>query len=243
MHRFYTENVYQSENKAVISGDDVKHMKKVLRLKEGDRVTVCDFKCIDYICEIVSLCENEAVLKIESSHKNAFEPPVNVTIYQGLPKSDKLEYIIQKCIELGAVKIVPTVTKRTVVKISDGEKKRARWQKIADEAAKQCGRGVRVEVDLPVTFEKAVLSANESLKIMPYENEEKNTLKSVLKNSDEKNISIFIGPEGGFDQSEVDFAKQNGVFTVTLGPRIMRTETAPIAVLSACMYEKDGWER
>ena len=78
---------------------------------------------------------------------------------------------------------------------------------------------------------------------MPYENEEKNTLKSVLKNSDEKNISIFIGPEGGFDQSEVDFAKENGVFTVTLGPRIMRTETAPIAVLSACMYEKDGWER
>ena len=120
---------------------------------------------------------------------------------------------------------------------------RTRRQSSADEAAKQCGRGVRVEVDLPVTFEKAVLSANESLKIMPYENEEKNTLKSVLKNSDEKNISIFIGPEGGFDQSEVDFAKENGVFTVTLGPRIMRTETAPIAVLSACMYEKDGWER
>ena len=243
MHRFYTENVCPNENKAVISGDDVKHMRKVLRLKEGDEVTVCDFNCTDYLCKIASIGENEAVLEILSSHKNTFEPPVNVTIYQGLPKSDKLEYIIQKCIELGAAKIVPTVTKRTVVKISDGEKKRTRWQKIADEAAKQCGRGVRVEVAPHISFEKAVLSAENMLKIMPYENEQKNTLKDVLEKSDEKNIAIFIGPEGGFDDCEVEFAKENGVSAVTLGPRILRTETAPIAVLAACMYEKGGWER
>ena len=244
LHRFYTENIRPSDKNAVITGDDVKHMRKVLRLKEGDEITLCDFNKTDYLCKITAINEKEVNLSVLSACENRLEPPVNITLFQGLPKSDKLEYIIQKCVEIGVMKIVPTITKRSVVKISDGEKKRARWQKIADEAAKQCGRGKRVEILPPVSFENAVLSVESgALKLMPYENEEKISLKTILKNSDKNDIAVFIGPEGGFDTSEVEFAAKNGVQTVTLGPRILRTETAPVAVISACMYEKGGWER
>lgn len=244
MHRFYTENLCPGDKNAVIEGDDVKHIKKVLRLKEGDEVVLCDFKNTDYLCKIDKIGENDVSLSVLSFCENKLEPPVDITLFQGLPKSDKLEYIIQKCVELGAVKIVPTAAKRSVVKISDGEKKRIRWQKIADEAAKQCGRGKRVEILSPVSFKDAVLAAKGAdLKIMPYENEENTTLKNILANAKPKSIAVFIGPEGGFDVSETQFAAENGVCTVTLGPRIMRTETAPIAVLSACMYELGGWER
>lgn len=242
MHRFYTEKIELENKKAYILGDDVKHMKKVLRLQTGDKVVVCDYKNKDYICSIASFEQDLAELDIEEIKENFTEPPVSITIYQGLPKSDKLDYIIQKCVEIGVVKIVPVATKRSVVKISDSEKKRIRWQKVADEAAKQCGRGIRVEVSNVLSFKEAISSVDdETIKLIPYENEKNTSIKTVLKDNKLKKIAVFIGPEGGFDDAEVEFAKKCGFNCVTLGPRILRTETAPIAVASVCMYELGDW--
>ncbi|MBE7037935.1 MAG: 16S rRNA (uracil(1498)-N(3))-methyltransferase [Ruminococcaceae bacterium] len=242
MHRFYTDKIDCENNKACIVGDDVKHIKKVLRLNSGDEVVVCDYKNKDYICKISAFLENEVQLDIIEIKDNFSEPPIDVTIYQSLPKSDKMELIIQKCVEIGVKKFVPVASKRSVVKLNDDKKKIIRWQRIADEAAKQCGRGIKVEVNDVLSFKEAIKSVDDdTLKLIPYENEKELSIKTVLKESKHKKIAVFIGPEGGFSDEEIDFALANGFSAVTLGPRILRCETAPIAVATVCMYEKGDW--
>lgn len=244
MHRFFTDTSLEGENSVTITGDDVLHMTRVLRLKEDDDIVVCDSDGTDCVCSITSVSKYEVTATILSRGKCQTEPPVNITLYQGVPKGDKLDTVVQKSVELGAVRIVPVAMKRSVAVIKDGEKKRQRLQKIADEAAKQCSRGKLVRVESVMTFKQAIEDAknNFDMKLLPYEDEKVKSIKEVLKDgAGTKSVCIFIGPEGGFDPSEVEFAKENGFSSVSMGPRILRTETAPLAAITAVMYELGDW--
>ena len=243
MHKFFVEPSAIDEDSIKICGDDAHHISKVLRLKEDDEITVCDKNGHDYYCSIKSITKDEVICWILKKEASLAEPNILITLYQGVPKGDKLETVIQKCVELGCIKIVPVAMKRSVAVIKDKEKKKQRMQRIAYEAAKQCGRAKIPEVCQVLSFKEAVNdSKNSDLKLLPYESESVNGLKSaLLKNKDAKTISVFIGPEGGFADEEIDLAKESGFEIVTLGPRILRTETAPLACISAIMYELGDW--
>lgn len=235
MPKFFTKSDYIFDKELKIVGEDVSHISKVLRMSAGDNIIVCDGEGNDYDAVITLISKTEVVAEITGKYVCDAEPCVNVTLYQALPKQGKMEYIIQKNTELGVNKIVPVYTKRCVVKPSD---KTERWSKVAESAAKQCGRGIIPQVMPVITFEEAIKQMQEyDLALMPYECEEENGLKKVLQSSTYKNISVFIGPEGGFDLKEVEAAINAGLKTVTLGKRILRTETAASAVLPIIMYE------
>lgn len=241
MHRFFVDGSDVCGDTARITGDDVAHINKVLRLKAGDSVVLCDGNRTDYYCTITELDKTCITLKVDSTCPNEAESCVSITLYQGLPKSDKMDFIIQKCVELGVDRIVPVESARCVAKIKDDEKKRLRWQRIAEEAAKQCGRGIIPQIGSAVSFDEAV-GACHDLKIMPYECERQSNLSDALAGAQgEITIAIYIGPEGGFEQSEADMATDCGVKTVTLGKRILRCETAGIATVSAVMYALGEW--
>ncbi len=243
MHRFFALADSITGSEVRISGDDVKHMAKVLRLSLGDCVSVCDGEGHDYLCSIREIGKDLVTLDILEKKINQNESNIQITLYQGLPKGDKMEYIIQKCVELGVNRIVPTVMKRTVVKIRESSGKGQRWQRISEEAAKQSGRGIVPVVCEPIQFEDAVEGFSpDTLYVLPYENEKNTSLKEVLReNSSYTKIAIIIGPEGGFDEEEVNLAEKKGAHIVTLGPRILRCETAPVAAVSAVMYELGDW--
>ena len=194
-----------------------------------------------YKCEIEIIAENEIETKIIEEQKNIQEK-IKVDIYQGLPKSDKMELIIQKSVELGANSIIPVNMKRCVVKLEgkDEIKKNERWQKIAESAAKQCGRGFIPEVKHLINVKEICNWINEyDVIIVAYENEKENTLKAELKKlkATDLKIGIVIGPEGGFEESDIKLLKESGAKIVTLGDRILRTETVALNVLSIIMYE------
>ena len=244
MHRFFTDASCIAYDNITILGDDVLHITKVLRLKCGDDICICDGCGNDYICRISDIKKDAVLCNILSKHKSACESPLNITLYQGIPKADKMEYIIQKCVELGVNAFVPVETMRTVVKLKDSEKKRIRWQKIAEQAAKQSTRGIIPKVLPPSKYSdiiKKISDDENALNILAYENEQNLSIKSVLKQTNTTNINIIIGPEGGFDKTETELADKNNINIVTLGPRILRTETAPIAVSTAVMYELGDW--
>ena len=242
MHRFFVESGCITQGTVVITGDDVKHISKVLRLRTGDEITVCDSCGSDYVCAIEDISQTQVEAKILSTSPNRAESPLHITVYQGLPKSDKMDYIVQKCVELGAVSIVPVATARAVVKLHDEEKKRTRWQKIALEAAKQCGRGIIPTVGNVTDLRKVIDSLEpDALNILPYENEDHRRLRQAMSGYSGDKVNIIIGPEGGFDPAEIFAAESKGIHIVTLGPRILRTETAPIAAISAIMYELGDW--
>ena len=237
MPKFFTKSDYINDKELKIIGEDVSHISKVLRMSAGDNIIVCDGEGNDYDAVITSISKTEVIAEITGKYVCDAEPCVDVTLYQALPKQGKMEYIIQKNTELGVNKIVPVYTKRCVVKPSD---KTERWSKVAESAAKQCGRGIIPQVMPVITFDEAIKQMQEyDLALMPYECEEENGLKKVLQSSIYKKVSIFIGPEGGFDLKEVETAISSGVKTVTLGKRILRTETAASAVLPIIMYEND----
>jgi len=246
MHRFFVDSSAIEPDRIVITGDDAHHLSKVLRIRENEEITVCDKEGTDYLCCISSVAQGEVVARILRKAPSSSEPPVRISLYQGVPKGDKLETVIQKCVELGVVKIVPVAMKRCVALIKDKDKakKRERMQRIAFEAAKQCGRAIIPSVEEVMSFDAALKEASEccELKLLPYEAEKDNSIKTILKqNTNAKNICIFIGPEGGFDSSEVEKALEQGFKSVSLGPRILRTETAPLAAVSAVLYELGDW--
>ena len=242
MHRFFADADCIGEEIITIVGDDVKHISKVLRLRTGDEITVCDSCGWDYVCAIEDISSAQVEARILAKNPNKAESPLHITVYQGLPKSDKMDYIVQKCVELGVVNIVPVATARAVVKLHDEEKKRTRWQKIAAEAAKQCGRGIIPTVGAVADFGEVIENIDpDALNILPYENEDNRRLRDALVGYTGDKINIIIGPEGGFDPAEISAAEQKGIHIVTLGPRILRTETAPIAAVSAVMYELGDW--
>lgn len=243
MSRFFTDssNVDKEAGKLLIRGDDVNHIKNVLRANPGDKLTVSDGSGDVYSVCIESFENDRITATIIDIFTNKTEPPIDITLFQGVPKSDKMETIIQKCVELGVKKIVPVITERTVVKfkdLKDMESKTARWRRISLEAAKQCNRGIVPEVGMPVKLDKAyAASANYAVSLIPYENETYTSMRKYIDGYVSGSICIFIGPEGGFDEGEIEKAQQHGIKPVTLGPRILRTETAGSAVLSVLMYE------
>lgn len=233
MPRFFTDNI--SGNTAVISGDDAKHLSKVLRAKIGEKITVSDKAGFDYECEIKEIGEN-IVLNILSKTENETEPSIKVHLFQALPKSDKMEFIIQKAVELGVTEITPVLTERCVSRPDESKikKKTIRWNAVAEAAAKQSGRGIIPVVHEMQNFGEALKSAKEyEIPVIFYENGGERINEIIPKTA--KTVSIFIGSEGGFSEDEIKKAESMGLKTATLGKRILRCETAPIASLSIIM--------
>lgn len=220
---------------------DIKHMIKVMRLKSGDKVDVSDGSKWEYETVIDEVYDDEVILSIMDKQAFAREPELMVTLFQGIPKAGKMETIIQKCVELGVYSIVPVFMDRTVV-VEKGNfgKKLERWQKISDEAVKQCKRGIIPEIQNQVKFKEMLpMLADFDLVLFPYENEENQTIKDCLRNLQQKpkTVAIIIGPEGGFSDKEADALDDAGTAKVTLGKTILRTETAGMAALAMTMYE------
>lgn len=241
MPRFFTDNI--GDTTITIVGEDARHISRSLRCKIGESLTVCDGKGMDYTCQIKEICDDSVLLQIDSSQRSIAEPPVEIVLYQAIPKSDKLELIVQKAVELGASKIVPLVSEFCVSRPDDksASKKADRLNKIAAEAAKQCGRAILPQVDTMLTYKQAVNQMKQSeLAIMFYEHAT-DCLGKVLFQKP-KSIAVLIGSEGGFSQSEVQYALDNGVSVCTMGPRILRCETAAFYALSAITYEYENRE-
>lgn len=241
MHRFFINKEDIKGKRIIVKGEDVKHISNALRLRSGGNTVLCDGEGKDYIVSIMDIDKNSVITEILNIEESVGEIDLDITIYQGMPKSTKMEFVIQKCTELGANKIVPIVSERTVVKlasINDEIKKINRWQKIAEEAAKQSNRGRIPCIGMPMSFENAVTdSLNKDLSLIPYEKEKDISLKDILSNARPESIGVFIGPEGGFEDKEVQLAIDNKAKVVTLGNRILRTETAALTVLSCILYE------
>ncbi|HHW66696.1 MAG: rRNA (uracil1498-N3)-methyltransferase [Epulopiscium sp.] len=241
MPRFFVNPEQIQADNIVIYGDDVKHISKVLRLKSGDKITICNRQGTDYECIIKSIGKENINAEILSYHLSETEPNVKITLFQALTKSDKMDLIIQKAVEVGIHKIVPVITERTVIKIEDEKRqstKLTRWQKISESAAKQSQRGIVPEVTPIVTLKEAIHTTEKmDLKVIAYEKETHNHLRNILRDFDGETVGIFIGPEGGFDESEIDIAREHGIIPITLGKRILRTETAGLFLGSIMMYE------
>ncbi|RHR32976.1 16S rRNA (uracil(1498)-N(3))-methyltransferase [Clostridium sp. AF19-22AC] len=241
MHHFFTEPSQIRDPHIFITGPDVNHMKNVLRIMPGERVGISDGQGTDYICEVDRLEETEVVLNILSSEKSYSELASRIYLFQGLPKGDKMELIIQKAVELGVFEIVPVATRRAVVKLDEkkAKKKTERWNAIALGAAKQSGRSLIPEVKPVMRFAEALEYAKElDVLLIPYEMAEgmEKTKEIISAVRQGQSVGVFIGPEGGFDEEEVEKAAAEGAQPVTLGRRILRTETAGLTVLSILMY-------
>lgn len=240
MHKFFVETEQINNNKIKIVNEDYNHIANVLRMKNGDSVLITNKKSQEtFNCKIEKITANEVICNIINVENKNVEMNVNVDIFQGLPKADKMEYIIQKCVELGVHKIIPVNMKYCIAKIKDEEKKNIRWNKIAEVAAKQCKRNVIPKIEKSININQLCCELkNYDLVILAYENEENITIKTVLKeNKNAKNIAVIVGPEGGLSADEVLMLKDEGAKVVSLGNRILRTETAPIAALSMILYE------
>ena len=218
------------------------HISRVLRMGRGDMLTLCDGKGMDYEAEIENITADCIECGIVKKQKSNSEPDIKVTLVQGIPKASKMDYIIQKMTELGISRIIPCTLARCVVKLENRkaeEKKTERWQKISEEAAKQSGRGIIPEVSMPMSLDRVIDEiCGCDIVFVPYECEEENNLRDVLTSCpNPKNAAFIIGPEGGFDISEIEKIRNAGITTVTLGKRILRTETAGEAALAMIMYE------
>ena len=241
MYRFFIEDGIDSGQDIHISGNDYNHIKNVLRMKQGEEVLISDGQDREYLCAIESFTEDEVIVSIKDIMGTSRELPAKITLFQGLPKGDKMEQIIQKTVELGVYEIVPVSMKRSVVKLDSkkASKKVERWNSIALSAAKQSKRGIIPEVKDLMTFNEAVKRASHmDACLVPYENAEgiEGARKLVDSMKDKKSIGIFIGPEGGFDEEEIALALEAGAQTLTLGRRILRTETAGMTMMSILMF-------
>lgn len=239
---FFVTSDQVVNNVIYIRNSDVNHIKNVLRKKKEDEINIVCNEIL-YKAKIVSLNDDEICCEILDEFNYKDDNNIKLTIFQGLAKADKIEYIIQKCTELGVYEIVPVQMKRCVVKLDEKDKLRKieRWQKIAEVAAKQSLRNNILKIDKICSFNELCDKLQEyDCVIMAYEKEEKLYLKDVLKeeiSKQSKNIAVIIGPEGGIDDYEADKLIENGVKSVTLGKRILRTETAPVAISAIIMYE------
>ena len=244
MPKFFVKTNQIKENTIEIIGEDVKHILQVLRAKKGEEIHLCNSDTgKNYITKIEQISTEKVVCHIVEETISKAESKLNITLFQGIPKSDKLEYIIQKNIELGIKQIVPVAMKRCIVKwdVKEANKKVERLQKIAISAAKQSGRDMIPKVELPITINSLSQIIKEfDLIVLAYEEEQNYTLKTILKNTktfEGMKIGIVIGPEGGIEKQEVDILEKAGAKVITLGKRILRTETAAIMVISNLIYE------
>lgn len=242
MPKFFVAPEQIGEKSIEITGDNAKHISAVLRAKIGEALTVCDSNGTDYECVVSEITKKTVTAEIVEKHKNLNEPEIKITLFQSVPKLDKMETVIQKCIEIGVDRIVPVISEHTVVKVGEkAEKKLERFRKIAEAAAKQCGRGKIPEVSDITDFKAAVKQAVElDNAVIPYEKERERSVKSFIKEFKGKSVGIFIGPEGGFSDDEIAFCAENGIKSVTLGRRILRTETAGLVTSVILLYELEG---
>ena len=238
MPKFFISPNDIRENEISLTGEDVRHIRKVLRHREGDALTLSDGCGTDFDAVITAISPEKVRLRITSSHPSDSEMRVSVTLFQCIPKSGKMDFVVQKCTELGVSSIYPVASARVVGKLESAQKK-SRYQKIALEAAKQCGRGVIPTVEAPISFQEATERFSEfDTVIMPYEGAKDGSLKEALKVGGTQ-VAVLIGPEGGFAPEEVALAKEKGAKIVTLGKRILRTETAGCATLAMILYETE----
>lgn len=241
MQHFFAQPEWIQGNKIYLSGQDLNHMKNVLRMKPGEDAVVSDGQGRSYLCCVEGYEQGTAVLDILKVMEADTELPSRIILFQGLPKGDKMEWIVQKAVELGAYSVVPFAAKRSVVRLDEKKaaKKTERWQAIARSAAEQSGRGIVPEVVAPVSLKQALEMASAlDVVLIPYELEEgmAQTARVLDGIRPGQSVGIFIGPEGGFEEEEVALAKENGAVPVTLGKRILRTETAGLTALSILMY-------
>lgn len=235
MHRFFTTEI--QANTAVVRGDDVKHIAKVLRLRSGDAVQLCDGNGRECDAAIASVMPDAVSFQTGAWREAKTEPKTKVTLFQCLPKTGKMETIIQKCVELGAYGFVPVQSERCVVVLKPPYEGRIeRWQRVSEEAAKQSRRGIIPKVQIPVSLDKLDFSDYDTV-LVAYENEHAVSLKTALRERCGKRIAIVIGPEGGFSDAEIETLVKKGARSVSLGTRILRTETAGMAMLAQIMYE------
>ncbi|HSQ78170.1 MAG TPA: 16S rRNA (uracil(1498)-N(3))-methyltransferase [Nitrospirota bacterium] len=237
--RFFIVPDQVSGPNITVSGEDVRHIGAVLRMKPGDELLLCDGKGTEYSVRIIQVNRSEIKTEIVNKTLREIAYP-RITLGQGLPKSDKMDWIVQKATELGVATIAPLVTERTIVKVKDEEKRVSRWQKICREAAMQSSRPDIPQVHALVSFAEFLRTLNSeprTLFLFPWEEGTK-PIKDVLRGKDGfKYIVVLIGPEGGFSEAEAELATSKGFHPVSLGPNILRTETAAMAVLSMILYE------
>lgn len=244
MYQFFVEpnQINLQDKKVIILGSDVKHIKNVLRMKPGEELSVSNGQDgREYRCGIVELSEECVICELRFIKEDNVELPSGIYLFQGLPKSDKMEWIIQKAVELGVREVIPVATKRCVVKLDEKKaaSKTARWQGIAEAAAKQSKRGIVPTVSNVMGFREAIRKASDmDVRLIPYELAEgmERTREIFEALQPGQDVAIFIGPEGGFEESEIQYARENGVEPITLGKRILRTETAGMTVLAWLGY-------
>ena len=246
MPRFFVSPESVNGDTITVTEGDYNHIRNVLRMHIGESITVCDGHGADYRCEIAEYSDGQCLLAVKERIPSAVELPVEITLYQGLPKKDKMELIIQKAVELGAARIMPVLCERTIVKLEDPKKEQRKMERlraISESAAKQSGRGILPEIADPKKFADAVADAKETgcVILVPYENAlgMKATTEAFEEGIKAAKIAVFIGPEGGFSREEIALAEKNGARIISLGRRILRTETAGIAVLSALMLKAE----
>ena len=248
MPKFFVKRNQIKDNIVTITGKDVNHIKNVLRLNINDNIQICNIDTLEnYTCEITKLDYSNIECNIINKINSETEPNTHVTVFQGLPKADKMELIIQKSVELGVYEITPVKMERCVVKLDEKTKlkKVERWQKISETAAKQAGRDIIPKINLPINIKNICKLIGEyDIVLLAYEKEEKNTLKEELQKykinqNKNLNIGIIIGPEGGLEENEVEELVKYGAIPITLGKRILRTETVAFTLISIIMYELD----
>jgi 16S rRNA (uracil1498-N3)-methyltransferase len=245
MYQFFIENEQVRKDHVVITGSDVNHIGNVLRMKPGDEIRVSTGAGASYFCRIAEITPDEVKAAIDRIDEQGTELPSRIWLFQGLPKNDKMELIVQKAVELGAGEIIPVAMKNCVVRLDDkkAEAKTSRWQAIAQSAAKQSKRTLIPQVHAPVTWKEAVAMAAElDLTLVPYENERgmeatRTLIGGIMPG---QSIGIMIGPEGGFSPEEIACVdERDNMHRISLGRRILRTETAGLATLSMLVYELD----
>ena len=245
MPKFFVNSEQINNNEIKIIGNDVNHIKNVLRLSINDKIKICDKdEHVNYNCRISNIDNEYVITQIIDEEKSNVETKTQIHVFQGLPKGDKLEFIIEKLTEIGVKELTAVAMKRSVVKLQekDKQKKMVRWNKIAEVAAKQSGRDEILKINDVINYKNIFNYLKDyDIVLLAYEKEEKLTLKKVLSKLDktkENKVAVLIGPEGGFDDIEIEQAKQNSLVNiVTLGKRILRTETAPLVISSNILYE------
>lgn len=240
MPRFFVDKI-KSEN-IEIFGEDARHITKSLRMKKGEKLTICDKNQMEFNCEIKVIDGEKVSLKVLSKNLCETEPPLSITLFQALPKGDKMDLIIQKSVEIGAFEIVPILTSRCISRPDDKsiQKKLIRWNKISKEAAEQSGRGLIPKVQALKSFQEVSLSLNEFDQSFVFYEKGGDSLYKSLSNKSKK-IAIIIGPEGGFEESEINELKEKGAIVSTLGKRILRAETAPLVALANLIFLKENF--
>ncbi|MCI8712294.1 MAG: 16S rRNA (uracil(1498)-N(3))-methyltransferase [Ruminococcus sp.] len=241
MNHFFVSPSQVREGTIIIEGGDVNHIRNVLRMKRGEFLEVSDGTGNRYLCELERMEADACFANVMDVWEDDVEPAARIFLFQGLPKGDKMELIIQKAVELGVFEIIPVATRRSVVRLDEkkADKKVARWRAIAEGAAKQSGRGIVPEVRGVTEFEDALERAREmDVCLIPYEKAKgmQKTREALDRVAPGKSVAVFIGPEGGFEGAEIERARESGALPISLGKRILRTETAGFTVLAILMY-------